>query len=274
MVKTFNVILVIFISTLVLVIGYWALWPNISPSWTGFGAYDETILGPRSKTLWDWLDLLVVPIFLALGAYLLSNIEKQTEQIIEVDRQRQNILTTFITQISTLLLENKLRTAKSGSEIRSIARTYTRTALRNLDAKRKAEALQFLSESGLIQTNPIISLIGANLEEIDLRNASLIGVEIKGARFDRSNFANANLSSANFTGSVFSDSNFEGASLEKANFSYAILKNVKFNKLDLTKTNLEWANLEGADLTGALITNEQLNKLESTKKAKLPKTTQ
>src|SRR5947207_3400175 len=166
--KNINFLLGTIIIAFILVVGYWALTPNTAPSWTGFGAYDEQMQGPRAKTLWDWLDLLVVPVFLAVGAYLLSSVQKESEKNIEFDRQRQNTLISFISQISTLLLEKKLRTAKVGSETRSLARTYALVALRNLDGNRKAEFLQFLSESQLITNNPIISLLGADLTNSNL----------------------------------------------------------------------------------------------------------
>ena len=43
---------------------YWAIWADISPQWTGLGAYDEEARGPRAKTLWDWMGLLLVPAIL------------------------------------------------------------------------------------------------------------------------------------------------------------------------------------------------------------------
>jgi len=85
------VILVIVVS----IIAYWAVNPSNSPAWTGFGPYDENLNGPRAKTLWDWLDLLIVPIFLAVGAWLLSAADKEIELKIEADRQNQNVLISF-----------------------------------------------------------------------------------------------------------------------------------------------------------------------------------
>lgn len=269
--KSINILLAAITIVFIFLVGYWALSPNNAPAWTGFGAYDEQTQGARAKTLWDWLDLLVVPVFLAVGAYLLSSFQKESEKNIEIDRQRQSTLNSFISQISTLLLEKKLRTAKANSETRSVARTYTQVALRNLDGNRKAEVLQFLSESGLISEDPIISLLGADLTDSNLLNARLTGVKIKGAQFANSDFKDANLSHANLCGCNFSNCIFNGAILEGTDLSFAILKGAKLKGVDLTKTNLEWANLEKADLSSAKITKEQLTKLESTLGAKLPK---
>jgi hypothetical protein len=44
-----------------------------SLSWTGFGpSVNEESEPVPPKKLWDWLDLLIVPVFLALGAWLLD----------------------------------------------------------------------------------------------------------------------------------------------------------------------------------------------------------
>lgn len=268
---TFKVILAILLASMILIIGFWAFNPTTAPSWTGFGPYDQNKNGPQAKTLWDWLDLLVVPSFLAVGAFLLSEAQKDSERKNELDRQRQNTLSSFIDQISTLLLEKKLRSAKIGAEIRSVARTYSRAALRSLDGKRKAEALQFLSESGLIFKKPIISLIGADLTESQLSNANLLGAEIKGARLDRSVFKDANLSHCDLTGCNLSNTNFEHAILEGTNLSYTILKHANLRNTDLTNTNLDWAELDEADLRNSKITKEQIKKIASAKNTKFSK---
>src|SRR5436305_9808740 len=61
--------------------------------WTGFnGGYDQitvtspspgittTTVKPPSKTLWDWLQLLIVPIILAVGGFWLNQIQKDREE--------------------------------------------------------------------------------------------------------------------------------------------------------------------------------------------------
>src|SRR5690349_2230409 len=46
--------------------GYWLKWNN----WTGFSA----------KTLWDWLQLLLVPVILTIGGYWLNQLQKSREE--------------------------------------------------------------------------------------------------------------------------------------------------------------------------------------------------
>jgi hypothetical protein len=56
-------------------------------SWTGFGDYTKPAgVDERGKTLWDWLDLLIIPIVLAGGVYWLNKQERETERKIAEQR--------------------------------------------------------------------------------------------------------------------------------------------------------------------------------------------
>ncbi len=266
--KNSKSILLIIILVITLVIGGWAIMPNTAPLWTGFGPYNETINGPRAKTLWDWLDLLIVPLVLSLGVWFLSSAEKESEKLVELDRQRQGILDLFINQISKLILENSLRSENVTKEIRIIARTYALGAFRRLDRERKAEALQFLLESKLIHNNPIIPLKGANLREASLDSADLIGAEIKGAYFCNASFKKANLTATNLCGCDLSFVDFTQVTFTDTDLSYTFLKYAKLRNVDLTKANLDCADVEGADLRGAKLLRNQYDQLVSVDKAK------
>jgi uncharacterized protein YjbI with pentapeptide repeats len=261
--KTFKVVFAVLLSCAILIIVYWAINPSNSPVWTGFGPYNENLNGPRSKTLWDWLELLIVPVFLAFGAWLLSTSDKESELKLELDRQNQDVLTSFMDNLSKLLLGSNLRESEPGSEVRSIARTYTLAAFRVLDEKRKAEALQFLFETGLILCNPVISLEGANLRGVVLDRAGLVNAEIKGAYFQNASMKDANFSNGNFCGSDFSYADLQRSIFGETNLSFTILKNANLSGLDLTKANLNCADINGANIKNAKITKEQLKQLAS-----------
>ena len=85
--------------------------------WTGFGDYTTSAgeLVP-GKTLWDWMELLIIPIVLAIGAYYLNRSERaverriaedraKLEREIATDRQQEATLQAYIDRISELLLE-------------------------------------------------------------------------------------------------------------------------------------------------------------------------
>src|SRR5437763_12226340 len=71
---------------------------NRSKDWTGFSR----------KTLWDWLQLLIVPIVLAGGGYLFGTWQHNVDQQQALDQQQATILQTYIDNIQDLLLNHKL----------------------------------------------------------------------------------------------------------------------------------------------------------------------
>src|SRR5215472_8166170 len=78
--------------------------------WTGF----------FHKTLWDWMQLLIIPIVLAVGGYLFNysisrneqkstKLREQIERGIALDNQHEEALQGYIDKMSELLLHEKLR---------------------------------------------------------------------------------------------------------------------------------------------------------------------
>lgn len=128
------------------IVGYWAISPFTSPSWTGFVSSNSS--GLTAKTLWDWLELLVVPGFLVISAWLLGALEKETERKTQEHRQNQETLEKYFDRMSELLIKEKMRDSSIESEVRSLARNWSLSVLRMLDGDRKADALQFMYESG------------------------------------------------------------------------------------------------------------------------------
>ncbi len=138
------------------------------------------------KTLWDWLQLLIIPTVIAVDGYVINLMisrgqqeatkqraqsereaaEKraETELEIELDKQRETALKEYIDKMSELILHEDLLGSDPKKEVREIARIQTLTVLNRLDGKRKASVLQFLKDSELInQGKTIIDLYGANL---------------------------------------------------------------------------------------------------------------
>ncbi len=65
--------------------------------------------GFLNKTLWDWLQLLIIPAVLSLGAFLFNRAERSNEQAVALDNQRATALQTYLDRMSELLLEKNLR---------------------------------------------------------------------------------------------------------------------------------------------------------------------
>src|SRR5947208_411800 len=111
--------------------------------------FNVNVPGLHGKTLWDWLQLLIIPAVLALGGYLFTYTtsrneraatEKRTqaereaaekraqaERDISLDNQREAALQVYIDKISELLLRENLRKSEEDAEVRTIARVRTST---------------------------------------------------------------------------------------------------------------------------------------------------
>src|SRR6266481_8147673 len=123
------VAIVLVVAITLIIVGYWF-------DWAGFNGYNKvtiahTISGTNAgtvirteeyqpgRTLWDWLQLLIVPAVLAVGGYLftftISRNERkaadrhnQTEREIALDNQRETALQAYIDKMSELLLNKQL----------------------------------------------------------------------------------------------------------------------------------------------------------------------
>jgi uncharacterized protein YjbI with pentapeptide repeats len=250
--------------------------------WTGFGEDVQPKVDTqdirRAKTLWDWLQLLIIPAVLAFGGVLLTQSQDERQRALEEQRAQDTALQAFIDEIGSSLVNEDLRDPQS-DEARSVARARALTILERLvptpevrqtasrpgkgkgtseDAAstvldRRKTVLQFLYESGLInKENPVVSLRGANLREADLKELNLSGADLSGAdmfgiqtmRYGPEgkgiDLSDANLSSADLS----------AADLGKADLSGANLSGTVLGSL-LCDADLSNADLSGADLRRA-----------------------
>ena len=269
-------LVVVIVLVVLSVLGYIFNW-----NWTGLGSYiPPTKAGnfQRGKTLWDWLQLLIIPAVLAVGGYLFnyttsrneqkaSVLHNQTEREIASDNQREAALQAYIDKMSELLLHEKLRESGPNDEVRKIARVRTLTVLPRLDAERQGSVLQFLHESGLIDKGRSIvdlhgaDLSGAILDKADLREATLAGVNLSHATLRE-----ADLQGATLQGATLREADLREAILVKATLIEADLRGAKLWGAKLWGTNLSEANLKDAPH----ITTEQLNRAKSLKGATMP----
>jgi uncharacterized protein YjbI with pentapeptide repeats len=245
--------------------------------WTGLGAAElpkhEKVEFRPEKTLWDWLQLLIVPFALVVISFLFTTQQDARQQQIESRRAQQaqeienqraeaerelaeqraqdDALQSYLDQMSGLLLGKNLRASEEDSEVRTLARARTLTVLSRLDPSRKADVIQFLIEAELVQrvegTGPIINLSGVNLSGADLSGADLSDVvDLNGA-----DLSDANLLGADLRAADLSDADLSDADLSDANLSDADLSDAKMFAPNLEGASLEGANLEG--VTGVTI---------------------
>lgn len=192
-------------------------------TWTGF----------PHKSLWDWMQLFIIPLVLVGIGIIYNRVHDQTAHNNTLDNQRETALQVYFDRMSELLLEKNLDTE---SNALSIAQARTMTTLRILDPIRRASLIQFLSESSLIQMG-----IGKDLKGLDLHGVNLDKVNLRGVSLGGSNLSGARLSEIDLSEADLSDSNL----------SYAYLNRVKLNKANLSRANLKEANMDEVDMRNA-----------------------
>ncbi|MBU2464608.1 MAG: pentapeptide repeat-containing protein [Candidatus Edwardsbacteria bacterium] len=221
----------------------WAANPYNAPQWTGFSyiehlSKDYSVV--KTRTLWDWFSLLIVPVAISLSVFLLSKAEKTKDREIEDDRQRQNALESYFDYMGMLLLEKNLLNSKANSEVHCLSRTRTLLLFKYVDKLRKARALQFIYEAGLISKNPIINLKGAKFIQADFSNAVLDGIEIRGAYFCKTNLKGAIIRNSILCGCDFSGANLEECDFSNSDLTYANFKGAKTKGMVLKDSNIKW----------------------------------
>ena len=104
----------------VLVVAIALIIPVVWFNGTGFDGYNQvttehTLSGPSAgtvvrtevyqpgKSLWDWLQLLIIPVVLAVGALLFNLATTRTEQKIALDKQREDLFQKYLDCMSDLL---------------------------------------------------------------------------------------------------------------------------------------------------------------------------
>src|SRR5215218_2304776 len=159
--------------------------------WTGFA----------NKTLWDWLQLLVVPAMLALVGFLLAAALENIQQQAEESRAQDEALQAYFEGMGDLLLDEGLLSSQLGEDMRTLARARTLTILGQVDGARKRSVVLFLYESQLIlwhepqliQDPPIVVLSGAELSDANLNEAHLSNASLRLTDLRRADLSGADL---------------------------------------------------------------------------------
>jgi uncharacterized protein YjbI with pentapeptide repeats len=249
-------------------------------AWTGLGRVstaagrDDNVM--PTKTLWDWMDLLLIPAVLALGAYVLQTSQSsrqqeredqraRTDRAIASEAQREQALQQYLDAMTELMLDRELRSSQKEDEVRTVGRTRTLTVLQRLDGERRGVVLQFLHEANLIQrTHSILDLSGANLRDANVTRANLSGANLRDADLSGAKLSWANLSRADLSVVSLPDAHLRGANLHDATLSRSLLFKANLTGADLsgailTRTILREAKLLAANVSGANLTRADLS---------------
>jgi uncharacterized protein YjbI with pentapeptide repeats len=246
--------------------------------WTGFSGYPGMpasgmnntlpIAAQRERTLWDWLELIVVPLSLVVVAALLRDREihreareKDLERQARRERYREDALQMYFRNLATLILKFNLVPTNNKpptSSVVKLAQLQTITILRRMtdedgtDISRINVIMAFLRDAGLLSGEAGL-LIKANLSQANLQKANLSQANLQEANLSQANLQEANLSQANLQ-----KANLSQASLQKAKLLQSRMENVQLAKANLENADLLQAVLEKANLSSAKLMSANL----------------
>jgi uncharacterized protein YjbI with pentapeptide repeats len=233
-------------------------------SWTGF----------RGKTVWDFLQLLIVPLVLAvIGLWFATqqdarqqqfeNQRSDAERKFADQRAQDEALQAYLNQMSQLMLDRKLLEAEQDTPLYTVAQARTSTVILRLDAEHNESVTRFLINSGLAVSGEAsarllreitlshATLSGAYLPKADLSNADLSYADLRGANLSRAEVSGANLTRAHLFVAHLSKADLSDAGLHLAHLILADLSGADLSGAHLSDANLRGANLSRAGLSGA-----------------------
>ena len=259
--------------------------------WTGFGPTRTNESVQPSKTLWEWLGLLVVPTMLAAGAFWVNQLQKQHEVRIQqqqkehedriqqaekkrqeeatIQRAQDEALRAYLDQMSDLMVDKEMRKKPENPDLRRLAQARTLAILLGLDQDRKRRPLKLIYELSLImKEEPILNLKNAGLDtadlseitlhdaclrEVDLRLADLSGADLKGSDLGGADLRGANLSNANLSDTVLAGANLlPYDKTQPAKLNApSLLNGADPSDINPSNDHMKPTNLGGADLSNA-----------------------
>jgi uncharacterized protein YjbI with pentapeptide repeats len=211
------------------------------------------------KSLWDFLDLLIVPLALAIIGLGFAAQQQARQTQIEEQRAQNAALQSYLDQMNPLILEEGLLGSKEGNTVFTLAKARTTTVLAQLDGEHNQAVTRFLSDAGLLRGPSLLAkadLQDAKLHEAVLQNANLADTDLKGANLTDAVLVNADFSAEEKVGK---GTQTITADLRKADLSRAILGSANLFECHLNEATLTDATLLSADLRGASLREADLS---------------
>jgi uncharacterized protein YjbI with pentapeptide repeats len=242
-------------------------------------------IGFEDKTLWDWLQLgagVAVPVVLFFAgqaiqerSQTIADANRRQEIRIAGDERNQEILSTYLEDVTKLLLNENLRHSEDNSEVQVVARIKTLNAVRRLDGdgESKGQLLKFLYEADLIgkcqikdqikcgnRRVAILHLNDARLDQASVPSTALFpGIDLNDARLSKATLAGIDLTNAQLQRANLQEANLDSAVLSDANLASASLTDAHLLGAKMYRSILESARLENADLSNAVLINAKLS---------------
>jgi uncharacterized protein YjbI with pentapeptide repeats len=226
------------------------------------------------RQLWDWLQLLIVPLVIAAIGFWFTASQNARQQEIENQRAQQaqkiederakaeralakqsaqdEALQAYLDQMSSLMLEKNVPESERGDAVYTLAQARTATVMTRLDSGRNKTVLGFLWNAGLVGESSNSSAG----ESINLfRNIDLRGADLQGRTLTEAPLRGASLDHADLRGAILVQANLRGAYLGSTKLSDAIMSHADLSNATLFGADLKGAHLNDADLSGARLTS-------------------
>lgn len=230
-----------------------------------FESWFVKVLG-FNQPLWAWMDLLIVPVALAVAAYIFSKLQKENEQRVAERREEENRLRDdekqsrdayqkFVDSMENYFLNNESQLFQETHPIRLMAQAKTKHALSISNKAWRPLFFQFLLDSGLTTAINGENKIGVgilqkadlcliNLDDADLSNADLQQVNLKCSRLRKTILSGVDLSDAKLINAQLQDVNLVGSTLLRAKMEGARLYNCDLRNTQLLDSNLSRARIK------------------------------
>jgi uncharacterized protein YjbI with pentapeptide repeats len=215
------------------------------------------------KSLWDFLDLLIVPLALAIIGLGFAAQQQARQTQSEEQRAQNAALQAYLDQMNPLILEKHLLDSEEGDTVFTLAKARTTTVLAQLDGEHNQAVTRFLFESGLLREPALLAkadLEDAKLHKAVLQNATLAGINLKGANLTDAVLIEADFYAEEKVGKATQEfpADLTKADLSRAPLQGADLSQCHLKEATLTDATLQSADLSSADLQGADLSHAAL----------------
>lgn len=241
--------------TLLFAGGYWFGTP-----WIGVWDYASITY----KTLWDWTELLVAPIAIAVAAIALDSFAKRRADELEGQRRMQSLYSDFVGETTERLLASE-PSDPSNSVLLFAVKLQFESLVPQFDSKWNARLFRYLG--GLAQRFPVghdTNIDGMHHFELLTFNHS----RFMNCQFEDVNFAGYRLFQCDFSGSKFDRARFDAVEVNYCYFRGASLRRAilytirgiqcDFGNCDFRDSVIDGlysprSNFTGADFTGSKV---------------------
>ncbi len=247
--------------------------------WTGFVQDEfpksETIEYHQYKTLWDWLQVVGLPLSIAVLGLWVNYGLKQRDESRQLAASQADALRSYYEILSGLVTSGQ-PTDDSAlvARRRGLLRAVTLMTLRQVDADGKSAVVQFLTETniaGLTHSQHFVQNIIADRHtsnDLDEYTIALDGADLSYGNYRHVKFDNVSLCGVIFTGCNLDFVSLRGASIDnsdlpsKINLVHKIQNGmhrfVKLTNVDLSCCDLSRCVFSSLDLSGANLSNSIL----------------